>query len=191
MVLSGLSFVAKSGVFYSYLVGNSALLQTQAQDSVQVFKDTVFGNVTLNKILFLVFWMLIGLLVYLLLSSIGSTFGSAEKARQQAGFVHAQKDQIVTDLKRRLVLRTMACLLIILYSTLFFRVVLPFGIYNSRIVAGNLTQVSAWLYGLLGFCVLAVGLYIFVVLTRFLLLRPRVWGGWQDSLQEKMRHRMY
>jgi len=190
MVGSGFSYASRNGLLYEYLFGSnssSTFIET-SRSTISLFNETVFGNPTLNKILFFVFWMLIGLVVYLILSGIGAGAGEAEQAIEESKFVNAQKGQIQSDLRFKIILRLIALGLIVLFLVLFTKILLPFGILTSRIVAGDLTVASNWFYGLLGFIVLCGSLYIALVLLRFFLLRARVFGGSEDILEDELKY---
>ncbi|MBA3758435.1 hypothetical protein H0X10_02275 [Candidatus Saccharibacteria bacterium] len=190
MIVSGFSYTTRNNLFYDYLfgAGSSVTLIETSQSSVAVFNETVFGNATLNKILFFVFWMVIGLVVYVLLSGFGAGVSSVEHAANEAQFVHAKKLRLGSEIGLKVVLHSIGFGLLLLYSIFLFKVLLPFGVLCARIVAGNLRQPINWLYGLLGFIVLCGTLYIGLILIRFLLLRPRIFGGQEDLLEDELKH---
>lgn len=190
MVGSALLYISKTGLFYEYLFGtnsSSQLIET-SRSTIAVFNDTVFANPTLNKFLFFIFWMVIGLIVYVLLSGVGSGILTAEQAVEESRFVNAKKWQIKTELGLKFTLVTIAFGLGVLYLVLLYNVLLPFGILSARIVAGNITDPISWLYGALGFIVLLGSFYFGMVLLRLLLLRPRIFGGWEDIVSDEIGH---
>lgn len=190
MVGSGLLYISKTGLFYEYLFGpnsSSQLIET-SRSMVAVFNDTVLANPTLNKLLFFVFWMVIGLMVYVLVSGVGSSFLMAEHAIEESQFVHAKKWQIKTELGLKVTLVLIAFGLGVLYLVVLYNFLLPFGVLSARIVAGNITDPTSWLYGALGFTVLLGSFYFGMVLLRLLLLRPRIFGGWEDIVSDEITH---
>lgn len=191
MVISGFSYVTRNGLFYDYLFGpdSSTTLIETSQSTVAVFNETVFGNPTLNKILFFVFWMVIGLVVYVVLSGLGSGISSAEHSIEEAHFVHAQKLRLGSELGLKVVLRVIASGLLILYLFAFFKILLPFGVLCARITSGDISQLINWLYALMGFSVLCATFYLGMLLLRLLLLRPRVFGGLEDMIQDELEHK--
>lgn len=190
MAVSGFSFATRNNLFYDYLfgAGSSVTLIETSRTTFAVFNETVFGNSTLNKILFFVFWMSIGLIVYVIVSGVGAGVSSAEHTVEEANFVHAQKLRMGSELGLKVVLRFIALGLGLIYLVLSYKVLLPFGVLCARILAGDLSNLTNWLYGLLGFVVLCGSFYLGLVLLRFLLLKPRVFGGWEDLLEDEMQH---
>jgi hypothetical protein len=190
MLISGLSFVSKSGLLYDYLFGSgssSSLIET-SKSTIAIFSEAFFGNPFLNKVLFFVFWMLIGLIVYLFISGLGAGASEAGRVIEESRFVHAEKQRITSDFRLKLTLRLIALGLIVFYSVLFVKVLLPFGVLCARIVAGGLGDAGNWVYGLLGFLVLSGSFYLWLVLLRFLTLRPRLVGGWEDIIADEIEH---
>ncbi len=190
MAGAALSFVSNRGLFYDYLFGSgsSAALIETSRSSISLFSEMIFGNPLLNKILFFMFWMVVGLIVYLLISGIGAGAAGAEQALKESGFMHAKRAKISRDLIFRIILRLIALGLLVIYGVLLIRILLPFGILSARIVAGNPGQVNSWYYGALGFIVLVGSFYVSLVLLRFLMLRPRIFGGQEDLIADEIKH---
>jgi len=96
LVVAGVSYASNTGLVYDYLFGNnsSSKLIEDSQSTLSLFSTTVFGNPALNKVLFLAFWMVVGLIVYLLISGIGAGASEAEEVIEQSKYVHAQSSQI-------------------------------------------------------------------------------------------------
>lgn len=190
MIGAGLSFASQGGLIYNYLFGSGSsvdLIET-SKSTITLFSEAIFGNPLLNKILFFMFWMVVGLVVYIVLSSIGSGAAEAEHALEESKFVHAQKATISHELELKIILRLIAFGLLVIYGVLLVKILLPFGIFSARIVAGNSYQASSWLYGLLGFTVLTGSFYIGTVLLRFFMLRPRIFGGQEEIITDEIKH---
>jgi hypothetical protein len=190
MVFAGLSYTTHHDLFYQYLFGpgSSVELIETSRSTVAVFNETVFGNPALNKILFFAFWMVIGLVVYLIITSFGAGLSIAERAIEELRFVHAERERITSELFARLVLSLIGLGLGIIYTVLLIKILLPFGVLCSRIVAGDPGLISAWGYGLLGFVVLSCSLYFGMILLRFLMLRPRIFGSVEDVVTDEIEH---
>lgn len=190
LAVSAISFSVKSGLLYDYLLGpnSSSQLIEISRGAFEAFSQTVFGNPLLNKILFLVFWMVIGLVVYLALTGIGTGVSSANETVQEIQYASSHKKRLDEDLKFRIILRVVALLLWFLYAVFFFKIFAPFSILAGHIAVGNLGEPLGWFYGLISIVVLTVSLHLHVVLTRFLMLRPRLIGGWDDILSEELEH---
>lgn len=190
MVVSGFAYVTKNGLFYDYLFGSgsSATLIATSSSTMAALNEAVFGNSLLNKLLFFIFWMVIGLIVYVVLSGIGSGVSSAEHTLEQVRFVHAQRLRMGTELGLKVVLHMIGAGLLVIFGIVFVKILFPFGVLCARIAAGDLREPINLLYGVLGFVVLSASFYICTILLRFLLLRPRVFGGWEDVLEDELEH---
>lgn len=183
-----LSYTAKTGLIYDYIFGpdSSASLIETSKSSIEALNQVIFGNPTLNKILFFGFWMAIGLIVYLTLTGIWSSVNSAYSTVNEINYATAHKLRIDNDLKYRIILRIVAAMLWFIYSVFFLKIFLPFSILCGRISVGTLNLPSGWLYGLISIVVLEVSLHLHVVFARFFMLRPRLIGGWDDILETQL-----
>jgi hypothetical protein len=190
MLVSGFSYTTRNNLFYEYLfgAGSSVTLIETSRSTVAVFNEIILGNPILNKILFFVFWMVIGLVVYVILSGVGAGVSSAEQAVEEARFVHAQKLRLGSELGLKVVLHLIGLGLLVIYSIFLFKILLPFGILCARIVSGDLRQPVNWLYAILGLIVLCGTFYLGMILVRFLLLKPRIFGGQEDILRDELEH---
>lgn len=191
LLISGFSYATNNNLFYEYLYGSnsSAMLIETSRSSIAVFNETVFGNTVLNKFLFFIFWMVIGLIVYVFVSGVGAGVTTAEQAVNESKFVHAQKLRMGSELGLRVVLHIIGAGLLFVFTYLFIKILFPFGVLCARIVAGDLKNPTSWLYALLGFVVLAASMHLATILIRFLLLRPRIFGGYEDILQDEIEHK--
>jgi hypothetical protein len=190
MIGAGLLYITDSTLFYEYLFGSSSstTLIESSRSTVNTIIDTIFGNSILNKILFFAFWMVVGLVVYIIINGLGAGVSSAEATLEETQYVHAQRLKMSSEFAAKLILRLIALGLLVIFGVVFFKFLLPFAVLNARIVAGNAGQASNWIYGLLGFVVLCASFYIATVLIRFLLLKPRIFGGTEDMLEAELKH---
>jgi hypothetical protein len=172
--------VANGGFISDLFLGKNSpqdLVESARQTTLEISQLTL-GNETLNKILFFGFWMMIGLVVYVAFSTIGHIF---IETGQDIGSIHnagARKAQLEQTILLRLAIRTASFLGLIFFGLLFIKLIFPFSILASRAWLGSLNTISGWLYGLLGLIVLVLSIHVVIVLLRFLLLRPRLLGGW-------------
>lgn len=191
MLAAGFSYITDNNLFYEYLYGSnsSAMLIETSRSTIAVFNETVFGNSILNKFLFFTFWMVIGLIVYVIVSGLVAGVNTAEQAFSESKFIHAEKLRMGSEFGLKVVLHIIAVGLLFLFTFIFIKILLPFGILCARIVAGDLKNSTNWLYGLLGFVVLATSIHLATILLRFLVLRPRIFGGYEDILQDEIEHK--
>jgi len=173
------SYLSGSGVVYDFLFGpnSSSELIRSSQSTLSAFNNTVFGNPTLNKILYFAMWMLIGLITYMLLYGLSRGAQSAAEDVEEAGYANTNKKALLRNIGRRLALRLIVFIAWWVYIIFFVKILLPFSILAARIGAGNLPTLGGWLYGLLGLAVLAISLHIHVIFVRLLVLRVRLFNA--------------
>lgn len=187
LAIASLLYNAHTGFLYTLLFGpdSSVDLIQSARGTFDAIFQTTFSNPVLNKVIFFAFWCLVGLVVYALLSGIGKTTSVIAETAEQMHYLHAKKRQFEEQLGLRVIVYTMTGLLGFLYSIFFFKTLLPFSILCGRIGISAL-NFSGWLYVMAGTVVLTLSYHIFIVLIRLLLLRPRIYGGWEDVLDDSI-----
>jgi hypothetical protein len=180
LLMANLSFLNGNGWIYNAIFGPDSpveLIQT-SRDTFSTINQTVLGNPVLNKVLFFVFWMLVGLVVYVLLTTIGQTVGEASEELGSLRYIHARKELIERHFLLRQAMRASAVLGLFLLGWIVIQLVFPFSVLASRIWLSSLATPINWLYGFLGLVVLALSLHVAIILLRLFLLRPRLSGGW-------------
>jgi hypothetical protein len=187
LLITTLAFNARTGFLYDVLFGpdSSVELIQSTRGTVNAIYQTAFSNSILNKIIFFVFWCLVGLLVYTLLSGIGKTTSAIAETNQRMHYLNAKKTQLEQQLGLRLIVYSMAALFGFLYSIFFIKTLFPFSILCARIGVNTLNSIGGWGYLLAGFIVLSVSFHIFIVVVRLFLLRPRIYGGWEDIIDSE------
>lgn len=179
LILTNLSFLINSGLFYEALLGKGSsidLIQS-SHDTLTSFSDLTLGNTIFNKILFFGFWMMVGLLVYASIISISHVFGEVEQDVQSMHYLHTRKRFVEQRALLRFALRGAALLGFMLLSWVMLRVLLPFCILSVRVGLNQLSQPSGWGYCVLGFAVLTLCLHLYAIIFRLLTLKPRVFGN--------------
>lgn len=182
LTVANFSYLLRSGLIYDAIFGKGTPydLIESSRTAAAAINQTVLGNSLLNKLLFFGFWIMIGLLVYALLSTVGQTIAETEQELKSLRYIHARRAQIEQDILLRLALRFTGLLAAFIYGWIFIRFILPFCIFASRVGLGNLSQPSGWFYLVLSPVVLLVALHIIVIILRLIVLRPRLYGGWEN-----------
>ncbi|MBI1857152.1 hypothetical protein HY003_03105 [Candidatus Saccharibacteria bacterium] len=166
--------------FYRLLLGDYAsggLVESTRQDFLTVF--TFFENTTLNNILLFVFWGIIGLAVWFVVSNTTTLFGELgedlQEIRDEDGIPHpdhsALRDTVLRGLYHVAVVMIIMIYVFFLWSV-FFRWLIDvfisgFGVQITP--SGAFTMFSAWL-------VACLACHVLVVLLRLLFLRQRLLG---------------
>jgi hypothetical protein len=192
LVIIGVStwtYTLKNGLLYDFLFGSSSsseLIQS-SRSTFTAVNQTVLGNPLLNKVMFFVFWMLVGLVVYTIISGFGASINAADQTVHEMQYHNVRRQQFNEQLSTRIIMRSIASLSGFVYLVFFVKLLLPFSVLCSRIGVSDLDTIGGWFYLLGGFLVLALSLHLWIVLGRFFMLRPRLFGGWDDILADELQ----
>jgi|GEM_PF-977005 len=174
-----LSYGTRSGMIYDFLFGpnsSSALIQT-SKLSLDNITTKVFGNPLLNKAIFYMFWMFVGLVVYTILSSIIGGVNTVTADVEQSLNVNDTQGENRKTMKFRLTIRLLILTGWALYSVFYIKILLPYGVLASRIGVGDFPAIKGLLYISAGLAVLFISLHLNVILLRLFLLKLRVFSG--------------
>lgn len=133
------------------------------------------SNQLISNLPLLVFWCLVGIVVYLFASNVASAFRQAADLRDQlTHFAHISRRSLVRSAGERFGLRLTILLLWIPYLLFFFNQLVPYLIALALSASFELTTVGGIGYLLFAILIGSVGLHLHVVLLRLLILRPRL-----------------
>jgi hypothetical protein len=138
--------------------------------------DTVFGNVTLNKILFFCFWMLVGLVVYVILSAFIKGYEEISDVIKEFGYIHALRQQLAESIFLRLAIKGVVAIIGLFFMLVFLQFLLPLSRLCTIVAGGQLLSANGFLYAIVSFGLLWLSIHIQVVLVRLFFLRVRLWG---------------
>ncbi len=183
LVVANFYYLTRGGVIYDFLFGKGSPLDLiqSSHTTFSAINQAVFGNPILNKVLFVAFWMMIGLFVYVTLMAIGTSIANTEKSVESMHYIHARRALVEQHLLLRIALQTGGLLAGFMYVWVMLRFLFPFSVFASRVGIGQLSNVMGWLYVALGFIILVLSLHAGVIISRLIAARPRLFGGW-DSL---------
>lgn len=180
LLITNASFLQNGGFINTLLLGqtsDSGLIAIAEQTRFELSELTL-GNPLLNKILFFLFWMMVGLVVYIIINTIGQTISMVTSTIEEQKYFHARKTQIQESFWLRSAVRLAAIIGLLFFYGLFISFIMPFSTLAAQAWLGGLQTVIGWFYGGLGFIVLVLALHVFAVLFRLIALRPRLFGGW-------------
>jgi hypothetical protein len=135
-------------------------------------RNQVIGNLPL-----FLFWAALGVVVYLLATSLWAGLSNAEELREELDYVNAPKRWIVRTVLVHLLVRLVVVLVWVAYLQLSLRVLLPYVLAVAHIAATNLASINGIAYLLLGLAVAFVAVQAHTVFLRLLLLKVRVFGS--------------
>jgi len=175
-IIAAASLFGQNGDFLSRtLFGTNAPFVTSTADqfraSAGAFFDYIFRSTLLNKVLFIAFWAVIGLIVYAVIYVFEDAANNAVGFRKKLKYVHADPAEMRRQLIYRIALITIAILLLITYGFLLVAIVLPVSITQ---VNRTILLQQGPLHLIFAFLLLFAYWHLGVILLRFTLLRPRL-----------------
>lgn len=178
------SYVIGKGLIYDYLFGenSSAELIQQSKGTISVFSNTVLGNPILNKVLYFVFWMLVGLLVYVVMSIVIRGASAAAEEVQESTYKNSIGSERLKELGLRTAVRAIAALAWVMYWIIFVQIITPFAVLCAKIGTGQFPDFTGWLYGVLGLTVLTLSIHLHLSFIRLIALRVRLLGATADEV---------
>lgn len=120
----------------------------------------------------MVFWSLIGLVVYLLATNIVGSIKQAGEMKNELDYVNIDRTQLLRTAGLHFLVRVIVMAVWLPYIFFFFHHVLPYVITAATV--GALLTIDNILYIALAIFVMSFALHIHVILLRLLLLRPRI-----------------
>lgn len=184
MVAIGVSYSAGKGSIYNYLfgTGSSADLINSSKSTLSALNDTILGNATLNKVLYFAFWMVVGLVVYIILYAVLRGGGAAGEELKEASYANIKREHILQDYAIKSIVRLAAVFGLIVFNILFIKVFLPYVSLATKSATNQLISLQGVAYCLVSFLVLIVSCHIEVVLFRFIALKVRLMG--QEEIKD-------
>ncbi|MGZ6004862.1 MAG: hypothetical protein ACXWLH_01790 [Candidatus Saccharimonadales bacterium] len=178
MVIVGLSNAAGKGTIYNYLFGpgSSTELISSSKSTLSALNNTILGNAILNKILYFAFWMVVGLIVYIILYAFLRGTGEATEEIKEAGYANIKRDKILQDFAIKFAVRIAAVLGGIVFSIIFLKTLLPFASLSTKNATEDLLSPNGVAYILAGFLVLMLSCHIELILIRFMALKVRLFS---------------
>ncbi len=155
--------------FLSYQ--ESQLLDTYHKVNNSLSANSIIGNLPL-----LLFWSLIGLIVYIFVSNLFTAIYHTAELKDELEYVHVDRRKLLISAVSRLLIRVGVIIIWILYFIFFIHYVFPYSIASAlaSISEHGLQGIS---YGFLSIFVMFVSLHLFTVFFRLVLLRPRVFSN--------------
>ncbi len=175
----GLTFWAnglRNGAWYNYWFGSSSALTAiqEQRNFIDTLRHTVFSNPTFNKILYYSMWLILGLLVYEVVMALRFMISGTINTVEEEHYIHNNPRNALRKAGSKLVIRLIVLGCWLLYTVLFFKLLLPFSLLCIKIWIGQLGMWTAWLYALIGTLVLLLSLHLHTIFIRLFALRVRL-----------------
>lgn len=143
----------------------------------QAITSHLSQNQLISNLPLFLFWAGLGMVVYLLATSLWGSLANAEELREEMDYVNAPKQWILRTILVHLAVRLVLVLVWVVYLRLSLKVFLPYVLAAAHVAATSLPSASGIGYGLLACMVGFAALHVHVVLLRLLLLKVRAFGG--------------
>jgi hypothetical protein len=172
---------------YDYLFGDTGLVTqlNHNQDGTVSTGGSLFGGAIGYNILILGTALFVGLVVYIVLQVLGRVANDASATWES---LHAQTENGIRAIARRSVIRILVAVSWLIYLVMFIKIILPFCILASQVGIRELWSVQGFGYIAFGAVVLWITLHIHAIFLRLIFLRPRVFGGNDEILEDEFRH---
>jgi hypothetical protein len=149
----------------------------QSHSSAQAIGRTLDSNKFISNLPLLLFWCLVGFVVYMFAVNIfGAVQRAAELGDELNHFTNMNRGQIVRESLEKLCIRLVVIVVWIPYILLFFHHIVPYVIGLALAASPDLASVTGVGYVVLAPIVLSVSLHVHTVLLRLLVLRPRLFS---------------
>lgn len=146
-------------------------------NSISYLLNRFVGVGTTRTVVVVVFWALIGLLVYSLIWVFGSFSDELGNDLALTKYVHPRNVDTSSPLRLFLyktLFRLMILIIGIFYLVIFWKALLPFVMNNYRSALAAWPKLGSLRAGLVGMVVQIIGLHAFIVLARLLFLKKRI-----------------
>jgi len=145
----------------------------------QQITDRLAQNTFVSNIPLLLFWMAVGLIVYLFAVNIVKAFGSGVELEEQLSYVNSQRSKLIRFEIIVAMIRAAMLAGWLLYAQIFIRLLLPYALAVAQAARldgalNGIGQVA--LAGL----VLFISIHLNLVFLRLLLLKTRVFADKDD-----------
>ena len=173
------SYSVGSGTLYDILFGKNSSVEliSNSRSAMSAFANTVFGNTTLNKILYFAFWMLVGLFVYVVLFALIRGGETAVRDAQEATYTNVKKLDLFKSILVKAGLHLAVIAALVIYWIFFVEILFPFSILAARIGLSELPYIMGLVYSPLSLFIMVLSIHINIVFMRLLLLRVRIYDS--------------
>lgn len=143
--------------------------------SIQNAQHALDSNRVISNLPLLLFWILVGFVVYLCAINLyGLLREAADLRKELTGNVNNGRAVVIKEVLERLAIRIVVLAVTVPYILVFFHRVVPYAVALSLAASNQLTKLQGTEYVFLALLLIVGGLHVFVILLRLLALRPRL-----------------
>jgi len=169
-----------STIFLTHFEGSSIQLdyikyQSGAQpDAYQNVNNSLLNNQLISNLPLLLFWALIGVVVYLFAVNIFTAIRHTAELKSELEYANIDRHELLWKAGAHLLIRVVMLIVWIIYINIFFNQILP---YCLAVTLAGLSQIASFQgvgYILLASLVMLGAIHLHAIMLRLLLLKPRV-----------------
>lgn len=166
----GSAGVLRQGLF----AANSLAAPTYQQITNRLAQNSFVSNIPL-----LLFWMAVGMIIYLCAINIVTAFGNGVELEEELNYVNAQRSKLIRYEIFLVFIRAVILAGWLVYVQLFIRLLLPYVL--AAVQAARLSGILSGIGQIaLAALVLFISIHIHLVFLRLLLLKTRVFADKDD-----------
>ncbi len=151
-------------------------LQYQAGSVLSTY-DSINSKLSENNFIsnlpLLIFWSLVGLVVYLFAANIFAAIHTTAELKTELDYVHSDRKQLLVTAVAHLLIRSCVLVVWVIYILFFIHHIFPYCVSSAIAASGQNGFIYNAGYALLGIGIMAIALHLHAVLLRLLLLKPR------------------
>lgn len=152
-------------------------LWTVILDSINSLLDRFVGEGTARTVVVIVFWALVGLLVYAVIWVLSNFSDELGNDLALTKYVHPRNVDTSSPLRdfiSRTLFRIAIFVLLVFYAVIFWQALLPFCMDQFRQALGAWPTLESFKAALIGVAVQVITLHVFIVFARLLFLKKRI-----------------
>jgi len=173
----GLGTVVLTNYQSSSLHIQLANTQLSAPTRYQALTSQLAANSFISNLPLLLFWTLVGLVVYLFVANIFASIRNTAELHSELGYVNANRHGLLMGAAKHLLLRLTVLMIWIAYIIFFMNHILPYCVASALAGTNDIGNLHGGLYILLSIAIMTLAIHLNIIFLRLLLLRPRVFSS--------------
>ena len=151
--------------------------QLSAPTRYRVLTSQLEANSFISNLPLLLFWTLVGLVVYLFVANIFAGIRNTAELHSELGYVNANRHELLMGAAKHLLFRLAVLMVWIAYFIFFMNHILPYCVASALAGTNDIGSLHGDLYVLLAIATITIAIHLHIIFLRLLLLRPRVFSS--------------
>jgi hypothetical protein len=175
-------FISLGALFLNRFRSNALGIQGSYHQTQQTLANShlvgsIFQNQILNDLPLIVFWAVVGVIVYIFAIDIIKTFRNSLDLVEELDYAHVNKHRLITDIVGRLGIRVIVLAIWLPYILLFFDSLMPYSIRIAIIASTSSNIIAVILHMLISVTIGSLAFHINVIFLRLVFLKPRLFSN--------------